>query len=344
MQIRHLLFYFPLFFAGKILLAATEPDANASAVSPEQVSPAQLMKAIHQRIDKFDWDQSLFPAGPWRFHGRSVAGQPLLYYTCGDPQASNRSLILSAVHGDELTPIYYGFRLVEWLKARPEVCRDKFIVVAPLVNPDGFLRYQSGTRTNYNKVDLNRNFATPEWLASAQKLWQQKYRAQRRYYPGDKPDSEPETLFQKWLIAEFKPNKILSIHAPLNFLDYDGPKSELETEFTAAYLQSCKELKMMMMRNTPDLRFHAYGTFPGSLGNYAGKWLGIPTLTLELPSTRAQKAAKYFALLEEASRQFLEFSVQGQPLGLEKKIASGMNFHEAATGPKSQEATSHHHQ
>src|SRR5690606_41921411 len=67
------------------------------------------------------------------------------------------------VHGDEVTPVYFGFRVVEWLKARPEICEKAFVVVAPIINPDGFLRYTSGTRTNYNKVDLNRNFDTPEW-------------------------------------------------------------------------------------------------------------------------------------------------------------------------------------
>lgn len=285
-------------------------------------SVQEMMVSIKKRIKKYHWDYSMFPSEKWeqsKFYSHN--GNPLIYFTCGNKESKNRSLILSAVHGDEITPVYYGFRMVEWLKARPEVCKDRFVVVAPIVNPDGFLRYTNGTRTNYNKVDLNRNFSTPEWKESAHHLWHKRYKKRRRYFPGEEPDSQHETKFQKWLISEFRPQKILSVHAPLNFLDYDGPKTHLEDDFTKDYLDSCKELKYRMMVETPELRYRAYGTFPGSLGNYAGKWLGIPTLTVELPTTHGTKAGAYFGLLERGIRSFINFKINGEPLGLDKKIA-----------------------
>lgn len=289
---------------------------------PKIKTVPDLISSIKKRVKKYHWDYSLFPEKHWKKAPQSShAGNPLIYFTCGDEDSENRSLILSAVHGDEITPVYYGFRLVEWLKARPELCKDRFVVVAPIVNPDGFLRYTSGTRTNYNKVDLNRNFSTPEWKKSAKHLWHKKYKKRRRYFPGKKPDSESETIFQKWLISEFRPQKILSVHAPLNFLDYDGPMSKIKEEFTSDYLDSCKELKYQIMAATPGLRYHAYGTFPGSLGNYAGKWLGIPTLTAELPTIQGKKAGAYFGLLEKGTRRFIEFEVDGKPKKLDKKIA-----------------------
>ncbi|MFK8139483.1 MAG: M14 family zinc carboxypeptidase [Bdellovibrionales bacterium] len=288
--------------------STTLPDSSKWT---ELSNSSQLMSKLKKRVKKFHWDSSLFNDVGLAQKGHTVNGNPLLYYSCGNPNSNNRSLILSAVHGDEITPVYYGFRLVEWLKARKEsICEDNFVVVAPIVNPDGFLRYRSGTRTNYNKVDLNRNFGTPSWDKLASKLWEDRYKKRRRYFPGDHPDSEPETKFQKWLISEFKPHKILSIHAPLNFLDYDGPDSDLEKEFGKSYMQSCKELKYEIMAATPDLKYYSYGTFPGSLGNYSGKVLGIPTLTAELPTTQGRKAGSYFALLEQGTRTFIEFKVK----------------------------------
>src|SRR5690606_4260500 len=136
---------------------------------------------------------------------------------------------------------------------------------APMVNPDGFLRYRNGTRTNYNKVDLNRNFDTPEWNEKALKIWKERYSSQRRYYPGDTAASEPEIIFQKWLIDEFQPAKILSVHSPLNHLDFDGPasgpSSEAAMKFTKMYIESCDLLKQQLDKSATGLKFYPWGTF-----------------------------------------------------------------------------------
>ena len=176
-----------------------------------------------------------------------------------------------------------------------------------------FLRYRTGTRTNYNKVDLNRNFKTPEWAEHAHQLWKDRYSSRRRYYPGKEAGSQPETFFQKWLIQEFRVTKILSVHAPLNILDYDGPVTDEGDTLLQAYHDSCVELKKSVVKATPSLKFHAFGTFPGSLGNYAGKYLGIPTLTTELPSTSAKLAPKYFADMEEGNAVFFNYKIKDKP-------------------------------
>ncbi len=306
--------------ASLLLLVVTngwcESDSGQAQIS-------DLMGKLKARIlqKNFDWDLSLFHEEGWLTHGKTVNGLPLIYWTCGSKEASNRSLVLSAVHGDEVTPTYFGFRLIEWLKARPESCKNRFIVVAPMVNPDGFLRYTSGTRTNYNKVDLNRNFDTPDWDKSALHLWKTKYGSRRRRYPGPKAGSEPETLFQQWLITEFKPVKILSVHAPLNILDYDGPRNGVTQAFSDKYIASCESLKSEMKKSTSLLKFHGYGLFPGSLGNYAGKQRGIPTVTAELPSTTASKAGHYFGLLEKATQVFFEYEIDLVALGEKIKIS-----------------------
>jgi len=83
--------------------------------------------------------------------------------------------------------------------------KDKCIVIAPLLNPDGFLA-SSPTRVNANGVDLNRNFPTKDWQAKAIRQWIAKGKI-KRYYPGAKPASEQETLFQMALIKRFNPQK-----------------------------------------------------------------------------------------------------------------------------------------
>lgn len=307
-----------LLLFGFLSAQAEEKKKVANIKVPER-SVSYLMTKIKKRIKRFRWDSTFFHDKGWKVGGHSVNGMPLIYWTCGDPDEKNHSLVLSAVHGDEITPVYFGFRLVEWVKARPEVCKDKFIVIAPIVNPDGFLRYTRGTRTNYNKVDLNRNFDTPEWREHARHLWETKYDKQRRYFPGDKPSSQPETVFQKWLINEFQITKILSVHAPLNILDYDGPKDTEAGEFAKAYYESCFQLKKEIIKATPDLNFFAYGTFPGSLGNYAGKHLGIPTITVELPSIDYSKAMQYFADMEKGNMVFFDYRVKEKPQYLKDK-------------------------
>jgi murein peptide amidase A len=287
---------------------------NTEPPDPKKKSISDLMESLRQRLGKFDWDLSLFHDQDWKQQGYSVNNMPLIYWTCGDPSSTNTSLVLSSVHGDEVTPVYFGFRLVEWVKARPEICKNRFIIIAPLVNPDGFLRYANGTRTNWNKVDLNRNFSTPDWNAKAHLAWKVKGEGQRRYYPGDKAGSEPETGFQSWLIEEFKPGKILSVHSPLNVMDYDGPSHGEALKFSKAYIDSCEELKTVIRKATPDLKFFPYGNFPGSLGNFAGIQKGIPTLTAELPTADPKKAAAYFGSLEKGTRLFFEYALSGKPV------------------------------
>ena len=280
-----------------------EKPSNVKSTVPE------MMEKLKSRITPYKWDKSIFSSENWSHQSHTVNGLPLIYWTCGKSNAQNRALILSGVHGDEVTPIYFGFRVVEWLKSKPALCDDKFVVIAPIVNPDGFLRYRRGTRTNWNKVDVNRNFDTPDWKADALRLWKSKFASQRRYFPGDAPESEPETKFQKWLIEHFKPSKIMSVHAPLNMLDFDGPENTESSAFSKAYVESCESLKDGMKKTTTILKFFAFGMYPGSLGNYAGKNLGIPTITPELPSINPQEAGYYFGEMEQSTRLFLDYKM-----------------------------------
>ena len=52
----------------------------------------------------------------------------------------NTTLIFSMVHGDEVTPLYLGLQLAHWMHEEKPDLEKMHVVIAPLVNPDGFFR------------------------------------------------------------------------------------------------------------------------------------------------------------------------------------------------------------
>ena len=159
---------------------------------------------------------------PWQLSNRrSVLGKPIPVVEFGDPGATNSTLVVSMVHGDENTPLFLALRLARHLvqdEARLKAASIR-VVIAPLVNPDGFFR-GTRTRTNAHKVDLNRNLPTKDWAGLALRMWKTRFGSNARRFPGSQPASEPETAFQTELVERIAPQKILSIHAPLNFTDF----------------------------------------------------------------------------------------------------------------------------
>jgi murein peptide amidase A len=135
----------------------------------------------------------------------------------------------------------------------------------PMLNPDG-LTSVPAKRVNANGVDLNRNFPTPNWARDAKVYWEQKTKKDPRRWPGKEPLSEPESKFLHNEMVSFKPNLIVSIHAPYGVLDFDGPTVP-PSKLGRLYLDQV-------------------GIFPGSLGNYGGVHKGMPVVTIELPSAQ----------------------------------------------------------
>ena len=194
----------------------------------------------------------------------SVSGTPILvaeYPPVESRQPLGRVLLFGGIHGDEYSSVSIVFRWLETL--------DKFHSglfhwrIVPLLNPDGLLRRDS-QRMNEHGVDLNRNFPSPNWDVEAPAYWiNRTYRNPRRY-PGPSALSEPESRWLHDEIERFKPSVIVSVHAPSHVVDYDGPSDPPE-RLGPLYL------KLM-------------GTYPGSLGRFAGVHKRLPVVTIELPS------------------------------------------------------------
>jgi murein peptide amidase A len=153
------------------------------------------------------------------------------------------------------------FQWMGWMRQTDAAIYDWRVI--PLANPDGLLA-QPSTRVNANGVDLNRNFQTPDWNKDAQNYWVKRARSDPRRYPGKVAGSEVETRWIQAQIETYHPDLIVSVHAPYNLLDYDGPVPE----------------PMRFGR----LSLNRLGVYPGSMGNYSGVFKQIPVVTIELPN------------------------------------------------------------
>lgn len=282
-------------FCLLILLFLPIPSPAESIIYSKELT--SYIQALEKQCAKYGWTDVKPKEIPWEYYRTTQKKHPLIFVHFGDSE-KNCVLFLGAVHGDEPPTVYLMLKMAHYIKDNPQIFKDKCIVIAPLVNPDGFLA-KVPRRVNANGVDLNRNFPTRDWHAEAMKQWKIKQNRNRRYYPGQRPASEQETMFQIALIKRFNPQKILSVHSPLNFFDYDGPSSDLDS--FEHWLE-----KISKESNHPLRKF---GFFPGSLGNYAGHERNIFTLTLELPSSKGNKAKEYFDKFQTSILKFINLSV-----------------------------------
>jgi hypothetical protein len=171
-----------------------------------------------------------------------------------------RILVLGGIHGDEYSSVSIVFK---WMKILDAHHSGLFHwQVAPLINPDGLLQRKS-KRVNANGVDLNRNFPNGISKQASIDYWIKRTRRNPRRYPGSEPMSEPETRWVKQLMDDFQPDVIVAVHAPYGIVDFDGPP-EPPTHLGPLHLR-------------------LLGTYPGSLGNYAGVQQSVPVITVELP-------------------------------------------------------------
>ncbi len=164
-------------------------------------------------------------------------------------------LFIGVFHGDEPQ----GEILINKYKENlNEKTLNNKLLFIPCLNPDG---KALNTRQNANKVDLNRNFPTKNWVISENP----------DYFGGEKPNSEIETKFMAEVLAEYKPDFILSFHAPFEIVNFDGP----------AEVQAKKISELCGYPVQGDI---GYPT-PGSFGTYTGVERKIPVITLELSET-----------------------------------------------------------
>lgn len=188
----------------------------------------------------------------------SKEGREISFLETENETYYKKVLIIGVFHGEEPQGEYLINRFIE--KDLVQIKNKLYFV--PCLNPDGMSRNQ---RQNSNGIDLNRNFPTKDWRITSRK----------EYFGGSEPASEIETQFMVNILKEYKFDFILSIHAPFEIVNYDGPAKEVAekvSELTGYKVQA-------------DI---GYPT-PGSFGNYCGVERNLSIITLELSETKTNE-------------------------------------------------------
>lgn len=215
---------------------------------------------------------------------QSSQGRPIFHFDKASAESNAKKiLVFSLIHGDETDAGYVGRY---WMERLQDISPRNHWRVVPVLNPDGVLLK---TRTNANKIDLNRNFPTRDWSDKAIQFWHAQTKSNPRRYPGSEAASESETKCALQHIADYQPQFVVSIHTPLNVLDYDGPK--------------------VKPPNYSYLPWHSLGHFPGSLGRYMWFERDIPVLTMELKE-RMPDSYMPFEKLHDVIGQLVKYEIQ----------------------------------
>lgn len=173
---------------------------------------------------------------------------------------SKTILIIGVFHGEEPQGDYI---INKYLQEKDFSTTNNHLHFIPCLNPWGKER---GIRVNCNGVDLNRNYPTKNWVETEKD----------ENYSGNTPASETETRWMMNLLEELKPDIILTLHAPLKCVNYDGPAKEM-AETIAEFTEY------------PVVTDLGYPT-PGSFGTYCGIERDIPTITLEFDEEEANES------------------------------------------------------
>ena len=258
--------YLCVFFLVLVVVpSAVRAAQPAAAATSSENDPRSWCAAVTRAIPQIK-PKTCVAAALRPIAVKSVMGRQIMLSEFRPAQKNApRVLVVGGIHGDELTAVSVVFRWLELLR-QPGYDGPQFHWrVVPVLNPDGLLA-KPPTRVNARGVDLNRNFPTHNWSSEAPRYWKESTKRDPRRFPGTAPTSEPESRWLHDEITRFKPDVIVSVHAPFGVLDFDGPPTGVEVPARFGRLHLSR-----------------IGVYAGSLGNFGGLKEGIPVVTLELP-------------------------------------------------------------
>lgn len=189
--------------------------------------------------------------------GKSVSGRPITAGIYG--RGKKRVIVFGGIHGNESDSSIVAKALMGSLSQ--ELLEQLTIIIVPDVNPDGLF---ANTRVNARGVDINRNFPSTSWSRDYPDDGQ---------FPGLAPASEPETKAVISLLEKSPPDYIITLHAALGCVNWDGPGEPFARVIAN-------------VNGYPLCPYLGYET-PGSLGTLMGVDKKLPVVTIELRNSRA---------------------------------------------------------
>ena len=194
---------------------------------------------------------------------RSVKGLPIFvsnFYSASDENRPDKNtknasthqriLIIGGIHGNEYSSISIIFKWITILNQNTVNAYHWKII--PLLNPDGLLQDLS-KRVNANGIDLDRNFSVD--TGSDQDETNKHGQETTRW--------EPESQWLAEEIERYKPDAIITVHAPNSSRNYK--RSNNSQPALGAQYQN---------KIVP---------YPNSFNQYVSVRIDIPILTVELP-------------------------------------------------------------
>lgn len=198
---------------------------------------------LHDIIHQSNWTQSAL--------GQNIE----LYRKKHNDPKKPLIIFIGGVHGDEPEGVQLAQDFLKWLHSQDQQALNNWILI-PCLNIDGHTKNE---RTNGNHVDLNRNFPTRDWSSEAKAP---------RYFPGNKPHSEPEVQALCQLLLQEKPQLIIHFHSWEPSLVYTGTPG-------------AKAAKILSMGNNYPVKEDIGYPTPGSLGQYGWLELKTPVVCIE---------------------------------------------------------------
>lgn len=200
--------------------------------------------------------------------GTSSKGRAISAYHFGTGPAS--IVYTGAIHGNELSTRALMMRWIDELEANARaIPNDKTVIVVPVINPDGVA---SGTRTNGNNVDLNRNFGTSDWKTDITTVNNTPFLKGG----GSSPMSEPETKAIASLVGRVNARLVLSYHS------IGGVIAANQAGISSAYAQTYSRLSGYSNATGSGTTFEY--AISGTADDYYAEKLGVPSILIELGS------------------------------------------------------------
>lgn len=200
--------------------------------------------------------------------GYSVSGRAIQSYRFGS--GPSKVIFVGGTHGTEGNTKWLLDSWVDELEAyAPNIPPNRTVIVIPNINPDG---YATGTRTNANNVDLNRNFPANNWKAGV-KMPTGEYLENGG---GNQALSEPESSALANFILKENPRMVLTYHSQASLVVANESGDSLPTANTYGSLSNYASLANSQLGNT--FNYDTTGAFEDWLHDKDG----IPALLVEL--------------------------------------------------------------